>query len=357
MKRSSTKTEAKSATPATDAPHRYCAQRSLPEPTYSPSVGPERVKLIRSNAKAWVNGTELKYYFIGGDEAQKRVVRNAFQEWKGLKIGLTFTEVAERQSSLVRISFDTSPGEGSWSNVGRDILTIPKSQPTMNFGWDISNDLDTAVHEIGHTLGFQHEHQNPFAGIVWDEEAVYADLGGDPNYWPRETTFHNIIRKIAPDSVQGSSWDPNSIMHYPFGKGLILEPKKYRNGLRPASGLSKRDKEWVRTFYPPMPASGAAKLALLVSQPLEAESGGQDTFAIVPSESRNYEVRTFGGPDALMVLVEKNSSGEVYIAGNDDSGQEDNAHLAVRLEAGKTYELRIRTLYRDDDKPGAVMYW
>ena len=42
-----------------------------------------------------------------------------------------------------------------------------------------------------------------------------------PNSWPREKTFWNIIRKIPPDSVQGSSWDPDSIMHYPFEAGLI----------------------------------------------------------------------------------------------------------------------------------------
>ena len=72
------------------------------------------------------------------------------------------------------------------------------------------------AHEIGHTIGFPHEHQNPNAGIVWDEEAVYRALGGPPNNWSRETTFHNIIRKIQPDRVQGSTWDPDSVMHYPF---------------------------------------------------------------------------------------------------------------------------------------------
>ena len=53
----------------------------------------------------------------------------------------------------------------------------------MNFGWDLTQpgEIDTAIHEIGHTLGFPHEHQNPHAGIVWDEEAVYAALAQPPN--------------------------------------------------------------------------------------------------------------------------------------------------------------------------------
>jgi hypothetical protein len=68
---------------------------------------------------------------------------------------------------------------------------------------------DTALHGIGHTLGLPHEHQNPNAGIVWDEETVYTSLGGPPNNWPREKTQWNILRKIEPDTVQGSYWDPD----------------------------------------------------------------------------------------------------------------------------------------------------
>ena len=31
----------------------------------------------------------------------------------------------------------------------------------MNFGWDLTQpgEIDTALHEIGHTIGFPHEHQ------------------------------------------------------------------------------------------------------------------------------------------------------------------------------------------------------
>jgi hypothetical protein len=142
--------------------------------------------------------------------------------------------------------------------VDTDALNQPRDQPTMNFGWSLTEDpvegLDTALHEIGHALGFPHEHQNPIAGIEWNEEAVYRSLAAPPNRWSRATTFRNIIEKIAPDTVTGSSWDPNSVMHYPFEAGLILRPERYRRGLTPRGGLSARDRKWVRHFYPPIEA-------------------------------------------------------------------------------------------------------
>jgi hypothetical protein len=46
------------------------------------------------------------------------------------------------------------------------------------------------------------------AGIVWDEEAVYKELGGPPNNWSRQETFFNIIRKIDVNEVDGGPWDP-----------------------------------------------------------------------------------------------------------------------------------------------------
>ncbi len=109
-----------------------------------------------------------------------------------------------------------------------DYVTNPQER-TMNFGWDLTTPYgrDTALHEIGHALGFPHEHQNPLAGIVWDEEKVYRYFAGPPNNWPRQTTHHNIIRKISADLVEGSAWDKDSIMHYQFPAGLIISPSYY----------------------------------------------------------------------------------------------------------------------------------
>lgn len=90
------------------------------------------------------------------------------------------------------------------------------------------------MHEIGHTLGFSHEHQNPKAGITWNEPAVIQSLAGPPNFWDEARTRHNILNKIS-GPVIGSDWDPASVMHYPFEAGLILEPASHRGGINPVA--------------------------------------------------------------------------------------------------------------------------
>src|SRR5688572_20147329 len=231
---------------ARETKYSYCSLPPVPPRVFDPGVSPGRAELILVSAKKWVNGTRLHYYFFDqetdGEEvvlangtrkwvpwttgdAEKEVVRRTFQVWKDVGIGLEFEEVGSRDDAEIRIGF--MRGDGAWSYIGRDVRDQARDDRTMNFGWDLTRhalEIDTAIHEIGHTLGFPHEHQNPNAGIVWDEEAVYAALAQPPNSWDRNKTFHNIIRKIDPDTVQGSSWDPNSIMHYPFGSGLIKEP-------------------------------------------------------------------------------------------------------------------------------------
>ena len=337
----------------------YCSLPQVAERVFEPDVNPDRLRLIRVMDKKWVNGTVLHYFFFeGAADGEKDVVREAFKKWEELGIGLEFEEVDSSSEAEIRIGF--MRGDGAWSYVGRDILNQGQGSRTMNFGWDLTghpSEIDTAVHEIGHTLGFPHEHQNPNAGIIWDEEAVYDALARPPNSWDRTKTFHNIIRKINPDAVQGSNWDPDSIMHYPFGPGLIVEPEEYRTGLTPELGLSDRDTEWVRTFYPPLDESEYAELKPFQSVLLEIGEGQQRNFVVQPDATRYYEFRTFGVSDTVMVLFENVNGDLKYRTGDDDSGQAYNASLRVKLFKGREYVLRIRLYYSDQAGETAVMMW
>ncbi len=337
-----------------------CAVPEVPEPVFGRDVNPHRAGLIRLFRKKWVNGTVLHYYFFDTAEEQKKVVRRAFDTWKDIGMGLAFEEVDSPDEAEVRIGFDQT--DGSWSYVGRDIIDLVAGpdEPTMNIGWDLTRDpreIDTAIHEIGHTLGFPHEHQNPNAGIVWNEEAVYAALAKPPNRWNRQKTFYNIIRKLDPTEVQGSVWDPDSVMHYPFGAGLIKEPARYSKGLSPAGGISERDESWVKTFYPPAEDAGYKEIKPLEPVKLAIAIGEQKNLLIKPEATRYYDVRTFGTSDSVMVLFEDQDGELRYLTGDDDSGEDRNASIRTKLIKGRRYVLRVRLYYANRAGETAVMMW
>ena len=358
--------------------HRYCNARPTAPREFGPGVSADRALAINVLGDKWVNGTDLSYYFFDrptdgenvifadgstqfvpwvGAESQKAIVRKAFQAWADLGIGLKFKEVASRDQALVRIGFQA--GDGAWSYVGRAILDIAADKRTMNFGWNLTGDLDTAIHEIGHTLGFEHEHQNPFSGIVWDEEKVYSTLAKPPNSWSRQKTFFNIIRKLDENRVQGTEWDPNSVMHYPFESGLIKVPTIYQTQpLRPAGGLSARDKTYVKQLYPPQsPVASFPELKLLQSLPLDIAAGQQVDLRLLPTRSRVYEIKTFGTSDVVIVLFEDVNGELKFRGGDDDSGEDRNAYLRLRLVRSGKYVLRVRLYYADRQGETAVMWW
>ncbi len=356
----------------------YCSIKPAPEPQFESDLSAGHLEAIITLRTKWVNGTTLHYYFFDREsdgrfrtmsdgsrrfmpwttnKAEKDVVRAAFAKWKGLGIGLNFVEVDDRHDAEVRIGFER--WDGYWSYLGREILEFGPNERTMNFGQnlaEVADGPDTALHEIGHTLGLPHEHQSPFAGIDWDEEAVYDALAGRPNFWSREKTYHNIIRKISPDEVQGSNWDRNSIMHYSFEEGLIDKPEELRNGLHPDPGLSQRDKTWIQSFYPPLEEE-EAELKLFEPARLTIAQGEQVNLVIRPAASRSYTVQTFGNLDTVMVLFEEVDGEPVYLTADDDSAQDRNARITTRLLKGRTYVLRVRLYYRSAGGDCAVMLW
>ncbi|MEP7109559.1 MAG: M12 family metallopeptidase [Ferruginibacter sp.] len=353
------------------APRKYCSNPAIAPKTLASGVNNARARLILTNITKWVNGTTLHYYFFDkktdgafvkftdgtkvwkgwrGSAAQMNVVRKAFSIWKKLGIGLNFAEVKNREDAEIRIGF--MEGDGSWSYVGREILNQKVNDRTMNFGWNIAvhdrhNGIDTTIHEIGHTLGLQHEHQNPFAGIVWNEEAVYTSLGGEPNNWDRETTFENIIKKLDKKEVNGSNWDPNSIMHYPFEAGLIKKPVKYAGGLEPAGGLSGQDIKYALHFYPAKNPNGDIIVTELVSYNIPVKNSGQQNYIFKPTHTKYYNIQTLGKLDTVMVLSEKLAGNKLqYLSGDDNSGTDKNALIRIKLFRGKTYVIKLRVYYK-----------
>lgn len=142
----------------------------------------------------------------------------------------------------VRVSFD--PNGGAWSLVGTDHLE-KKSGATINLGWF---DVATTIHEFCHMLGMIHEHQNPNnekGHIHWDKPALFEYMKNTQG-WTEATTNTNIINKYDKSTINGSDFDPLSIMLYFFPQKLTTNGVGTKQNLK-YSGL---DVLWIHNTYP-----------------------------------------------------------------------------------------------------------
>ena len=156
-----------------------------------------------------------------------------------VSVNLVF--VNPNQNADIKISFD--PNGGAWSYIGTVCLQTSQNEPTMNFGWF---DVSTVIHEFGHSLGMIHEHQNPKGNTIqWNVPVVYQ-WAQRTQGWDQSTTYSNIIQKYSSNSINGSKFDPESIMLYFFPGSLTLNNKGTHQNLR----LSINDVLYLNSMYP-----------------------------------------------------------------------------------------------------------
>ena len=86
-------------------------------------------------------------------------------------------------------------------------------------------------------------------------------------------------------------------------------------------------------------------------------SGQQIDLRIKPPRTRNYQIATFGEADTLLALFEDSAGDLKFRGGDDDSGEDRNAQLKLRLQRGRSYVLRVRMYYAAAAGETAVMWW
>ncbi len=205
-------------------------------------------------SKYWKNGSVIPYHYYqdsaiygknAGTQSQINNIDIGLKKWTSIGIGVSFREVKDPSKAFIRIAFDSSGNNES--RIGIEALLFKDiHEPTMNFA--NSDNAAIVLHEIGHSLGLEHEHQNPACPLQFNKDAVREHYLGKHD-WDDDKIEYNIYRKISSGKAS-PEWDEHSIMGYEFPEGLIDVPKAFRGGLFVSAKISDADKHYIRALYP-----------------------------------------------------------------------------------------------------------
>lgn len=205
----------------------------------------------------WPTGKTLEISFCGAaEDSLKYTIVETACEWLAYA-NLKF-RLVENDDPNANIRIDTFvPSKVNNSMLGIDADS--EDGPSMSLGTKPDDDKFRRIvlHEFGHALGMEHEHQHPQADIPWDFEALrehlrpklepIADADEDIEMLIDEAIAHNYMPLPLTDRLT-LDYDPTSIMHYPVPQELTLGDWELTRDDN--EYLSEKDKAFMRLAYP-----------------------------------------------------------------------------------------------------------
>jgi hypothetical protein len=224
------------------------------------SLKAERIAVVTT--KFWhAKGVKLTVGFLDNPprDLRDRILQN-MNAWSS-RINASFVETsADAQVRIAR-----TEGDGYWSYLGTDILSIPAGRPTMNldsFTMQMpEREFHRVIrHETGHTLGCPHEHMRRELVDQIDEEKA-IEFFGETQGWTPEEVRQQVLTPIEEGSLLGTPQaDPNSIMCYQIPGTITKDGHPILGGL----DIDESDFQFMASIYP-RPDAQVATLAPEVS--------------------------------------------------------------------------------------------
>ena len=201
-------------------------------------IPPFLQQIFFDTACKWLPHVNLKFVLVEAGDAEIRIELNSKLHLSAVGtdalLGFHDQRIATMYFDLTRL-IDTD----------KLIAMQGRAFDKFNFIQYLSADFErTVLHEFGHALGAEHEHQHPDARIPWDEQAVLKDFaveGVTPEFVRR-----NIMDKYEAADFSYSAYDPESVMHYDVQQRHTLGDFQIDNS---GKGLSIKDKEFMSFIY------------------------------------------------------------------------------------------------------------
>jgi hypothetical protein len=225
-----------------NAPAVHQLKMAMPDTVIEPD------KLALLTAKYWgVGGVRLTVGFMDNPPADLRArILSHMNAW-GIFGNVQFIETT--QNPQVRIA--RTAGDGFWSYLGTDVLSIPANRPTMNLDSFSMSTPDSEFfrvirHETGHTLGFPHEHMRSEIVDGIDREKAIAYFMRTQG-WSRDQVIAQVLTPLNQSALISTAHaDPNSIMCY----WLPAEVMKNGTAIPGGRDIDTQDGQFASQVYP-----------------------------------------------------------------------------------------------------------